>query len=103
MSCDDCEIYAINGLYECSCCRSNVCNKCYVRDKYLLCNNCNEKFRNGKIRDQDMNYWLVKCESCGNMWDGNAQCNCWEYDFHLAFEFDYESESDCENMTDSED
>ena len=21
---------------------------------------------------------FVKCEYCGNEWDGNAQCNCWE-------------------------
>ena len=22
---------------------------------------------------------LVKCLNCGNVWDGYAQCNCWEY------------------------
>jgi len=22
------------------------------------------------------NYNLIKCNDCGNMWDGNAQCNC---------------------------
>ena len=21
---------------------------------------------------------FVTCEYCGNEWDGNAQCNCWE-------------------------
>tara|TARA_B110000208_G_scaffold151734_1_gene183367 strand:+ start:10092 stop:10394 length:303 start_codon:yes stop_codon:yes gene_type:complete len=20
---------------------------------------------------------LIKCKECGNIWDGNAQCNCW--------------------------
>ena len=23
---------------------------------------------------------LVTCEYCGNVWDGNAQCNCYESD-----------------------
>jgi len=22
---------------------------------------------------------LVECEKCGNIWDGNAQCNCYKY------------------------
>jgi len=22
---------------------------------------------------------LILCHYCGNIWDGNAQCNCWEY------------------------
>ena len=22
---------------------------------------------------------LVLCHDCGNIWDGNAQCNCWEF------------------------
>ena len=103
MYCDDCSKYASNGLYECSCCRSNICNHCYVDDKYVLCGSCDDKFRKGKIGDKDMESWLVTCENCGNKWDGNAQCNCWEYDFSLAFESDNESKSDCENMTDNED
>ena len=33
---------------------------------------------------------LVLCHDCGNIWDGNAQCNCWEYygfdaDFNEAY------------------
>lgn len=23
---------------------------------------------------------LVKCENCGIIWDGFAQCNCWQYE-----------------------
>jgi len=23
---------------------------------------------------------LTQCENCGNIWDGNAQCNCWTFD-----------------------
>jgi hypothetical protein len=22
---------------------------------------------------------LIKCENCGNIWDGYAQCNCWQW------------------------
>lgn len=22
---------------------------------------------------------LVQCDNCGNIWDGNAQCNCWQF------------------------
>jgi hypothetical protein len=22
---------------------------------------------------------LVSCENCGNIWDGHAQCNCWQW------------------------
>lgn len=24
-------------------------------------------------------YDLIKCENCGNIWDGCAQCNCWQW------------------------
>lgn len=24
-------------------------------------------------------YNLIKCENCGNIWDGYAQCNCWQW------------------------
>jgi hypothetical protein len=102
-SCEDCNKYDSNGLYECSYCRSNICEYCYVDEKYLLCKSCNEKFRKKEINEKDMYSWLITCEKCGNMWDGNAQCNCWEYDFSLTFESDNEGGSDDENMTDNED
>lgn len=22
---------------------------------------------------------MIRCGDCGNVWDGNAQCNCWQY------------------------
>ena len=22
---------------------------------------------------------MIQCEYCGNIWDGHAQCNCWEW------------------------
>ena len=24
--------------------------------------------------------WLEQCDNCGNIWDGYAQCNCWQMD-----------------------
>lgn len=96
MHCNNCNKYASNGIYECSCCRSNICDCCCVDDKYLLCNICDKKYRKGEICDKDIHSWLITCEKCGNMWDGHAQCNCWEYDFSLTFE------SDDDNMTDNE-
>lgn len=21
---------------------------------------------------------MEQCDNCGNIWDGNAQCNCWQ-------------------------
>ena len=102
MYCEDCNKYASNGLYECSCCRISICKDCYVDNKYLLCVLCYEKFRKGEINDQDIYSWLVKCEKCGNMWDGYAQCNCWEFDFSLSFENDNINENNGNNMTNKE-
>ena len=28
--------------------------------------------------------WLEQCENCGNIWDGYAQCNCWQMDLGPA-------------------
>ena len=30
---------------------------------------------------------LVLCHDCGNIWDGNAQCNCWQ-EWYLGEEYD---------------
>ena len=24
---------------------------------------------------------MMQCENCGNIWDGYAQCNCWQWDY----------------------
>ena len=34
---------------------------------------------------------LEQCENCGNIWDGYAQCNCWQMDY-AADESGYETE-----------
>ncbi len=25
---------------------------------------------------------MMQCDNCGNIWDGNAQCNCWQWDYN---------------------
>jgi hypothetical protein len=47
---------------------------------------------------------LVSCENCGNIWDGHAQCNCWQW--NEIFSDSYNSDdgyTDSENFTDSDD
>ena len=29
---------------------------------------------------------MQQCDACGNIWDGNAQCNCWQYNAYAAEE-----------------
>jgi hypothetical protein len=31
------------------------------------------------LHNYSYNYELIKCNDCGNIWDGNAQCNCYNY------------------------
>jgi hypothetical protein len=28
----------------------------------------------------------MQCENCGNIWDGYAQCHCWQWDYPLPEE-----------------
>ena len=39
---------------------------------------------------------LIKCENCGNIWDGCAQCNCWQWS-------EYKEAYDNENEDNTED
>jgi hypothetical protein len=41
-------------------------------------------------------YDLIKCENCGNIWDGCAQCNCWQWS-------EYKEADDNENENNSGD
>jgi hypothetical protein len=49
------------------------------------------------IKDYTFNYddvlsyhGLVRCLDCGNIWDGNAQCHCWEfYSFNDGFNYGF--------------
>jgi hypothetical protein len=29
---------------------------------------------------------MMQCENCGNIWDGYAQCHCWQWDYPLPEE-----------------
>jgi len=48
----------------------------------------------------------AQCNNCGNVWDGNAQCNCWQW-MYSAFdefgEFDQSSDDDDDNDDDDSD
>ena len=40
---------------------------------------------------------LMKCDNCGNIWDGNAQCRCWIDTYYIDEEennYDLESQDD---------
>ena len=49
-----------------------------------LCYPCEEE----NMHDENIEYLieighLTQCENCGNIWDGNAQCNCWIFEYIL--------------------
>ena len=52
----------------------------------IECTNCSIKKDTGiPIIDDEIYYddygnELMECESCGRIWDGNAQCDCYLYD-----------------------
>ena len=37
---------------------------------------------------------MEQCGNCGNIWDGNAQCNCWQMNYYQddANDTGYETE-----------
>jgi hypothetical protein len=45
--------------------------------------------------------WLEQCDNCGNIWDGNAQCPCWQINHEE--EEDEEDQEDDEDQEDEED
>jgi hypothetical protein len=55
-----------------------------------LCYPCEEE----NMHDENIEYLieighLTQCENCGNIWDGNAQCNCWTFEDILEDEEEY--------------
>tara|TARA_B100000700_G_C14992150_1_gene831865 strand:+ start:628 stop:903 length:276 start_codon:yes stop_codon:yes gene_type:complete len=32
---------------------------------------------------------FIQCENCGNIWNGNAQCNCWSFEDIFENEEEY--------------
>ena len=41
---------------------------------------------------------MQECDDCGNVWDGNAQCNCWQSNWQLHY---YANNGDDEAANDS--
>ena len=99
MSCVKC---SANGLYSCENCNSDICKSCCVDDEFILCPDCNTLFENKELTSDDIcslsmsMSMSIKCENCGNCWDGNAQCQCWDlyYDEPNLDETDNESNYD---------
>jgi hypothetical protein len=40
---------------------------------------------------------MEQCENCGNIWDGNAQCNCWQWGGQEEMEEEEAAESGYES------
>lgn len=80
MKCKECK-KGNKRLYECSYCRNHVCEECCKNNEDVKCKTCEDKYNKGYLKETDKYLWLVTCEKCGNKWDGNAQCNCWEFEF----------------------
>ena len=38
--------------------------------------------------------WLEQCDNCGNIWDGNAQCPCWQINHDDEEDEDEEEQED---------
>ena len=73
--------------YSCESCLNQVCDDCINRFKfvastdyelytYLFCDNCMDQANRGEIEPNDILSYLVKCDHCSRIWDGNAQCDC---------------------------
>ncbi len=54
--------------------------KDYIRthDDFKLFRSSKILYYNTEIPDN-----MIQCENCGNIWDGNAQCNCWGWNYIL--------------------
>jgi len=48
----------------------------------ILKNSHFTKLRSGSIfyKPYEISNYMIQCNNCGNIWDGNAQCNCFMYD-----------------------
>ena len=67
----------------------------YDGDNHHYNNNDNDN-NTEYIKPED----LITCDNCGNIWDGYAQCNCYQircYDSDSSVEQEQEQEQDLEN------
>jgi len=64
-----------------------VCESC-VKTKYLHINTSREDEEEyGSVAYLEKHN-LIKCNNCGNIWDGCAQCNCWTFQDYLETPLD---------------
>ena len=55
--------------------------------------NKESKAKPGRMPQIEVNGELMEqCENCGNIWDGYAQCNCWQMNYDESDESGYETE-----------
>ena len=110
------ECKEMKNCYSCEFCLNRICNNCVKRftfneneneivtsanavvtdSCYVFCNICFGKASNGEIEKNDILTYLVKCDDCGRVWDGNAQCQCEKVYFN-------NSETDCEEEEENDD
>ena len=45
--------------------------------------------------------WLEQCDNCGNIWDGNAQCPCWQINQEEEEEDHEEEDQEDDDYSDS--
>ena len=51
-------------------------------DDIELISNLSTSLDNYYCDDYDDDKYLIKCDNCGNIWDGYAQCNCYQLEYY---------------------
>lgn len=72
-------------ITNCDYCEKDMCNPCKkgIENKYKLCTACHLHFYVWKLDtieliDVKMGNAYI-CNNCNRIWDGNAQCDCYEF------------------------
>ena len=74
--------------------------KCIDYNNNKICYECSQKNYDEYLKEQIEHGSLVKCDTCGYIWDGNAQCTCYLDDHPFTAFIDLtESDSDETNYT----
>jgi hypothetical protein len=45
---------------------------------------------------------MEQCDNCGNIWDGNAQCPCWQINHDEEDEYQADEQADSESGYETE-
>lgn len=88
---------------QCIQCQNNMCQNISCKDYNTnnLCYLCFQK--NNKLEEERLISIgaLTKCENCGNVWDGNAQCHCWFDSYWSDTYTDSEEEMEINKINDN--